>query len=377
MRNYLLLWPIALALLLSGCGPGIIRADKEQNRQAKTFSPRNNLSNIYVYQEESSIFVGNKPSNVYIDGQIVGTFEDKTFFLFEVPPGSHIISTEWPGGRENGSKPVEVETEKGGNYFIRNEYNTGLVVHFKLHQIEENLGRKEVTEFSSIVVPENVLQQITAKAAATEKKRQEVAIQRNFARPEKITAPRPIAGNSGKYRSPFTVAGTVALWAQKPISGTDNGSDLAANVGGAVGRQVANKVFENIPFVGGIIGQSVGESAARAATKKNIEPELPGMDAVIASSDISFNSVDKLAVYMYAKNSSHGQYARVLALTQRVYPELQDAYTSAIEKASQASDSRKEKSADERLDALKKLKEKGLITDADYLAKKNKIIDAM
>lgn len=378
MKNYLLLWPIALALLLSGCGPAIIRADKEQNRQAKTFSPRNNLSNIYVYQEDSSIFVGNKPQNVYLDGQIVGTFEDKTFFLFEVPPGSHIVSTEWPNGMANESKPVEVETEKGSNYFIRNEYNTGLLVHFKLRQIEENLGRKEVSEFSSIVVPKNVLQQITAKAAATEKKRQEATIQRNFARPDKIAAPRPIAGNSGKYRSPFTAAGTVALWAQKPVSETDNGSDLAASVGGAVGQQLTQKALDFVPFgLGGMIGQKAGESAARAATKKNIEPELPGMDAVIASSDISFNSADKLAVYMYAKNSSHGQYARVLALAQRVYPELQDAYTSAIEKASQASDSKKGQSADERLDALKKLKEKGLITDADYLAKKNKIIDAM
>lgn len=345
MKKYSLLWAIALALLLSGCGSAIVRADKEQDRQAKTFSPKNNKSNIYVYQEESSILVGNKPSNVYLDGQVVGIIEDKTFFLLEVPPGSHTISTEWPGGRENGSRPVEVETERRGNYFIRNEYNTGLLVHFKLRQVEENLGRKEVTEFSSLVVPQNVIQQIAAKSAATAKKRQEATIQRNFARPDKIIAPRPIANNRGKYRSPFTATGVVALWAQKPIAETDNGSDMAGSVGGALGQQAANKALEFVPFgLGGMIGQSVGESAARAATKKNIEPELPGMDAVIASSDISFNSVNDLAVYMYAKNSAHGQYARVLALAQRVYPELQDAYTSAVEKASQQSGSRKEKS---------------------------------
>lgn len=377
MKNYLFLLPATLALLLSGCA-SVPMADKEHDRQAKSFAPKANMSNIYVYMDFRT--GSGVTFEVTVDRQAVGGMTNGDFIRLEVPPGIHTVSTLGDlGAASLGENPVEVEMEAGKNYFFAQDFKrTGLFgAKNDLHLVDETAGRKGVSKDRLVLTSENVIQALATESKRRERKLQEAAIQRNFARPDKIIAPRPIAGNSGKYRSPFTVAGTVALWAQKPISETDNGSDLAANVGGAVGRQVANKVFENIPFVGGIIGQSVGESAARAATKKNIEPELPGMDAVIASSDISFNSVDKLAVYMYAKNSSHGQYARVLALAQRVYPELQDAYTPAIEKASQASDSKKGQSADERLDALKKLKDKGLITDADYLAKKTKIIDAM
>lgn len=375
MRICTSLISIAFVLLLSGCA-SVPMADKEHDRQAKIFAPKKNISNIYIY----GFYASGVKHKVTIDGQVDIAITNGDFILLEVPPGNHAINipdSKWGQHLMNDPRfGKEIDTKGGENYFL--ELDLKLESGNYLRQIDEEKGRKLVSESNLVLMEENVNQKIAVAFKQRKKQQQDAAAQRNFARPEKITAPRPIAGNSGKYRSPFTAAGTVALWAQNPVSGTDNGSDLAASVGGAVGQQLTQKALDFVPFgLGGMIGQKAGESAARAATKKNIEPELPGMDAVIASSDISFNSADKLAVYMYAKNSSHGQYARVLALAQRVYPELQDAYTSAIEKASQASDSKKGQSADERLDALKKLKEKGLITDADYLAKKNKIIDAM
>jgi hypothetical protein len=331
MKNCTFLYSIVFVLLLSGCA-SVPMADKTHDSQAKSFAPKTNMSNVYINSEHGFNGAG-VTWELTLDGQAVGGITNGNFIQLEVMPGNHIISSV-NNKKSNCFGSVELDTEAGKNYFIEHDVRAGFDGRL-LRQVNEVTGRKQVSGSDLVLLPDDVIQKIAAISKRHELQRKEAAIQRNFARPEKITAPRPIAGNSGKYRSPFTAAGTVALWAQKPISGTDNGSDLAASVGGAVGQQVANKVLENIPFVGGIIGQKIGESAARAATKKNIEPELPDMDAVIASSDISFNSADKLAVYMYAKNSAHGQYARVLALAQKVYPELQDAYTPAIEKASQ------------------------------------------
>lgn len=135
--------------------------------------------------------------------------------------------------------------------------------------------------------------------------------------------------------SPFTAAGGVAVWAQGSLEVKDQGSDIAANVGGAVGRQFANKALDFVPFgLGGLFGQKLGESAARAATSKAVEPELPTESVIKASSDISFDSPDALALYMYTKHSSNPGYSKILALTQRIYPELRKAYFTALEKAS-------------------------------------------
>lgn len=381
MRNYLLMLTTVLALMLSGCGGVIIKADKELERQAKTFTPMEKLSNVYFYMNRLPGAYFQAILNV--DGQAVSEMGLGTFIRLELPPGRHtmfIKVTHVPNGEVRPS--IEVETEAGRNYFI--EQPMPGIFEFSLpglKQVDEKTGKEIVERLSMVAVPENVAQSFAAKAAAAERKRQEEAIQRNFASPDKIAAPQPIAGNGGKYMSPFTATGAVALWAQKPVTGTDNGSELAASVGGAVGQQVANKVFENIPFVGGMIGKSVGEEAARAATRKKIEPELPSLDAVRASSDISFNTADELAVYMYAKHSTHGQYARVLALTQKIYPELQDVYTTAVAKASQAPEPKKEAmqeaSPKERLKALQKLKKEGLISEADFRAKKNEILKSL
>lgn len=164
------------------------------------------------------------------------------------------------------------------------------------------------------------------------------AVTSNFVAPNKITAPRPLVGNHGKYMSPYTADGAIAPWAQENSTGTDNGSEVAASVGSAVGQQVANRALSFVPFgLGGVIGRGVGESVARASTRKKSEPELPSLDAVKAGSDVSFDTVDQLAVHLYSKFAAHADYARVLALTKTVYPELEQAYIPAIEKASLAS----------------------------------------
>jgi hypothetical protein len=146
-----------------------------------------------------------------------------------------------------------------------------------------------------------------------------------MAAPTALRAPTPIMGTTGKFMSPYTEDGTVAAWVEKGRS-----ASAGAGIGGFVGAQAGQKLAENIPFFGGMIGQAVGESAGRAVALKMVG----GEEFIRANSDMSFNSVDELAVYMYVKNSSHKDYAEALKLTQEIYPELKTRYAVAIMTAS-------------------------------------------
>jgi hypothetical protein len=148
-----------------------------------------------------------------------------------------------------------------------------------------------------------------------------------IAAPNLIKAPQPIVGNTGKYMSPYTEDGTVAAWVEK-----GRNAGMGASLGGFVGAQAGQKVAENIPFVGGFLGQKLGETAGRAIALKMVG----GEEFIRANSDLSFNSVNDLAVYMYAKNSAHKDFAEALKLTQDIYPELKTAYYPAIISASAA-----------------------------------------
>lgn len=196
--------------------------------------------------------------------------------------------------------------------------------------------------------------------------------------PNTINPSTPISGNGGKYMSPFTASGAVAVWAQKRVATTDNGSDVAGAVGGYVGKRVADKALDFVPFgLGGMFASKAGDAAGRAVTRKTIEPALPTQYEAKASSDISFDSVDELAVYIYSKNSAHPEYARVLAVATQVYPELRDTYTQAIQTASQLPSAKKNISPEERLKALQQLKADGLISEPEFQSKRSKILESL
>lgn len=146
-----------------------------------------------------------------------------------------------------------------------------------------------------------------------------------LAPPASIPAPAPIVGNSGKFMSPYTEDGTVARWVEK-----GRAASAGANIGGFVGAQAGARLAGNIPFIGGFVGQKVGKEMGRT-----VAMNMVGGEAFIKeTSDLSFNSAEELAVYMYVKNSAHKDFATVLELTQQIYPELAEAYYPAIVRAS-------------------------------------------
>ena len=142
--------------------------------------------------------------------------------------------------------------------------------------------------------------------------------------PEQVAVPTPINDNSGKYMSPFTSDDVVAAWVDKAIQ-----AKLGGQVGGMAGAYAGQKLAENIPFVGGFIGQELGDTLGRT-----VALEAAGGEVYIReTSDLSFNNIDELAVFMYGRFSSHPSYADVLDSTQTIYPELKQRYFYAIQQA--------------------------------------------
>lgn len=202
---------------------------------------------------------------------------------------------------------------------------------------------------------------------------------------DRIKAPQPISGNGGKYMSPFTSNGALAMWVDGGRT-SDHGSDVAGNVGGAVGEHVGQKALEFIPFgLGSFVGQQAGQATARAATQTTTE--LPSMEFVKANSDISFNTINELAVYMYVKDSGHAQYAHALSVAQKVYPELQQNYNAAIENAAlsttivAAKETKRHESNSasvrQKLKELQALKKDGLITEDEFKKKRQPLVDSL
>mgnify|MGYP000020370598 CR=1 FL=1 len=98
----------------------------------------------------------------------------------------------------------------------------------------------------------------------------------------------------------------------------------------ALPHQVSgSKLLEQIPFVGGFLGQAAGDAAGRAIALE----AAGGEEFMKETSDLSFNSLDNLSVYVYAKFSSHEHYQSALNATMDIYPDMKKIYMSSIYEA--------------------------------------------
>ncbi len=148
-----------------------------------------------------------------------------------------------------------------------------------------------------------------------------------MAAPHELTAPPAIEGNQGEYMSPYTSDGVLAEWVDNAIN-----AEMGASIGGMAGAYAGQKLAENIPFIGGWIGQEVGNSVGR-----EIAIEMSGGEEFIrSSSDLSFNSLEDLALWMYVNHSTHPHYQDALESTFSIYPDLKTVYNQTLYAASAA-----------------------------------------
>jgi hypothetical protein len=115
-------------------------ASVDQDSAAKSFVPQADKSSIYVYRNES--FGGAIALTLSLDGKLAGQSAMKTYYFFEVEPGTHEITS-----LSENTSTVKLTTEPGKAYFIWQEVKMGLwTARSKLQQVDEATGRKGVAE---------------------------------------------------------------------------------------------------------------------------------------------------------------------------------------------------------------------------------------
>lgn len=148
--------------------------------------------------------------------------------------------------------------------------------------------------------------------------------------PEQLRSPKPIQSSAGKFLSPYTSDGTVAEWVVK---------GRAAKLGGALGNMAGQKAGEKalsaVPIFGSWLGGKAGDKMGRAMALRWVGGEA----AMRASSDLSFNSIDDMIVYLYTEGypAKSKDWKDVYDLTKAIYPELEERWADAIKNAARRS----------------------------------------
>jgi hypothetical protein len=140
---------IALGVFVNGCA-SIPFASGEEDKKAKSFTVDAGKSNIYVYQIESD-----EGANVRVtlNGREAGKLGPRTFFMWSVDPGRHVI-----GSVIEDTTKLTIETGAGKNYFIWQDIERGstfggrIKISLELKEVsfeEGSMGVKESKRIAS------------------------------------------------------------------------------------------------------------------------------------------------------------------------------------------------------------------------------------
>ena len=159
-----------------------------------------------------------------------------------------------------------------------------------------------------------------------------------MAKADQLVSPKPIEGTTGKYMSPFTSDGVTAGWVTKAMSVQATGA-VGSMVGSAAGQYAANKAANQmasmVPIPGmGFLAQRAGKAAGEAAGRGMALQSIGGESFLKSSTDLSFNTLQEMAVYMYVNHSTHPDYAKIVEATAAIYPDFRAAYGPALQTAS-------------------------------------------
>jgi hypothetical protein len=147
MKGKALYLPTALFVLavalLSGCA-SVPMSGAEDDTRAKSFAAPPGKANIYVYRNEAMGAAVAMP--VSLDGKMAGKTASKTYFLFQVDPGSYAVASH----TEN-TATLQVNAEAGRNYFVWQEVKMGgLSAGSDLHLVSDATGKAGVMECKRI-----------------------------------------------------------------------------------------------------------------------------------------------------------------------------------------------------------------------------------
>jgi len=129
-----------LALLLTACAATIPIAPKTVDEAAKTFTAPPDQSVIYIARE-SQYFGKAILFQVAVDGKLLGGIARGTYYMVQVPPGEHSMTTL---SNEN-QDSLKLKTEAGKVYYVKVTARLGAVsARVSLQQLSDEEGRELV-----------------------------------------------------------------------------------------------------------------------------------------------------------------------------------------------------------------------------------------
>ena len=130
---------LVVIVMAAGCAT-VPMATKEKDTAVKTFTPKPEKAQIYVYRNET--YGSAVTMVVSLDGKVMGRTGPKTFFWWEVEPGIHTIASHTENVPE-----LPIKTEPGKLYFIWQEVKMGWwAARSVLHEVDEQKGKLGVME---------------------------------------------------------------------------------------------------------------------------------------------------------------------------------------------------------------------------------------
>lgn len=140
--------------------------------------------------------------------------------------------------------------------------------------------------------------------------------------------PNPRGDSQGEFVLPYKSDGTVSPWAEKALTASAAGA--ASNVAAGKATDVASQqLAAKVPF-GGLVGGLFGKKAKEKAQEVGAVMAIGGWDFIRTNSNLSFDNVDAMAVYMNAQYGTRTDFPQALASAIAVYPTLKDRYEPAV-----------------------------------------------
>lgn len=130
---------LIISLIAMGGCASIKKAPPELDVAAKKFEKKADMSQVYVYRNETLGAALSMP--VTVNGKLAGTTGPNSFFRFILPSGEHILTSQ---GDES---TLNIKTENGEIYYVWQEVKMGAFSGgSELQLVDEAEGQKGVKE---------------------------------------------------------------------------------------------------------------------------------------------------------------------------------------------------------------------------------------
>lgn len=145
-RRFVVFLACLLILICSGCATVAIAPPTSQE-MAPTLEPAADKALIYVYRGKS-LFGAAVQYQVGLNGRIAGGTAPGTFFVWEVEPGAHHVTSM----TSESVATLAIDAEPGHTYFVAQRGKIGLLApRVALHAVDEIDGRASVERYRQLV----------------------------------------------------------------------------------------------------------------------------------------------------------------------------------------------------------------------------------